>query len=350
MTTRRWARTAATVALTAAALAVPAAPAAGAPAAVRILSVSAENVAPGDTVRVRFRATNTGSASERAVVVVGGGLRCTDGCRAEPRLGPGRSRDLQATLVAPATAAGQVSGLNISVAVRLGGANSYDFRMVYVHGSGVAPGAGGPSTGAQKPAPGVDRVSGRVRDDDGKAVRGAALTVRDSAGHEYRATSDAKGRFSVRPSAGKPIVAGRLAVVATRKGYRTARTAVEASAGRTATVQVTLAAVAAPTTSSPSPESATAETTAPVASLAAAVDERALDTVSDDGSSSWPFTVLGAVLVALGLVALALMVARRRNTRDEPEEAVAAPSLGDAPTAVLRAVPPAGGLRGGPAR
>ena len=80
-------------------LAVAAAPATAAPQTVRILSVSAENVKPGQKVRVQFRVTNNGSGAEKAVVVVGGGLRCTSGCRAEPNLGAGRSQTFDATVV-----------------------------------------------------------------------------------------------------------------------------------------------------------------------------------------------------------------------------------------------------------
>ena len=96
MTTRlrsRWVRATAWAALTGAMLTVTAAPVTAAPAPVRILSVSAENVEPGDRVRVRFRVTNTGKAAETAIVVVGGGLRCTTGCRAEPTLAAGAGRD-----------------------------------------------------------------------------------------------------------------------------------------------------------------------------------------------------------------------------------------------------------------
>ncbi|WP_433796298.1 carboxypeptidase-like regulatory domain-containing protein [Actinoplanes sp. CA-252034] len=311
MTTRlraRWARAAALLALTGGTLAVAATPAAGAPAPIKILSVSAENVEPGDKVRVRFRVTNTGSAAETAIVVVGAGLKCTTGCRAEPNLGAGKSRDFEATVVAPAAAAGETSGLNISVAVRLGGQNSFDFKMVYVHGSG----AGAPET--EKP---VDRVTGRVRDAGGKAVGGVALAVRDSEGHEYRTTSEPNGRFTIKSTAAKPISVGSIKVAAAKDGYRTARATVQGAAGDTASVQVTLTALAAPTRTSSSP--------AAKASPLAAVDEPEpektiigeaapnLEKVSDEGSGVLPF-VVGGLLVVVGVGALALLVGRRRKT------------------------------------
>ncbi|MEV6304892.1 carboxypeptidase-like regulatory domain-containing protein [Actinoplanes sp. NPDC051861] len=330
MTTRsrtRWARATALVALIGGLLAVAATPAAGAPAPIRFLSVSAENLKPGDTVRIRFRVTNTGKAAETAIVVVGGGLTCNTGCRAEPNLGPGESRDLDAKLTAPKVNPGETSGLNISVAVRLGGQNSFDHRTVYVSGTGASP------PGAGEPAAGVDRVIGRVRDTAGKAIGGAAVTVGDSAGHEYTATSDRSGRFAIRSSAANPIAKGTITVIAVMDGYRTAGTTVKGRAGGTATVRLTLAAAkAAPTTAPPSaaaPLVAADET--PEASTAAAAPPSA-ETLSDDGGSLLPYTLLGGLLVAAGLGALALMAARRR--RD------AAPAVADAPTALLHTTLP----------
>ncbi|MEV0719514.1 carboxypeptidase regulatory-like domain-containing protein [Asanoa sp. NPDC050611] len=338
-----------------------AAPAVGAPAPVSILSVSAENVKPGDKVRVQFRVTNTGSKAETAVVVVGGGLQCTSGCRVEPNLKPGKSQDFQATVVAPQVNAGETLGLNISVGVRLGGQNSYDFKMVTIHGSGA------PQAGADKPPSGVDGVSGLVRDASGKAVAGVTVTVRDSAGHEYRATSNQSGRFSIKSGAGKTIAAGRITVIAAMDGYRTKRVTVQGSAGRTASVRLTLATVAAPTTSpSPTAPAPVDEAPEPETSVAAAP---AFEAVSDEGGGSLPY-VLGGLLVAAGVGALALMVIRRRITPATPAPdaatqlmAPAAAGMGDAPTAVLRlpadgfSGPPQGGTQqlshdpyGGPAR
>jgi Carboxypeptidase regulatory-like domain len=346
----RWARAAALIALTGGTLAVSAAPVAGAPAPISILSVSAENVKPGDEVGVQFRVTNNGSGAETAIVVVGGGLQCTTGCRAEPNLKPGQSQDFRATVVAPQVYAGEISGLNISVAVRLGGQNSFDYKMVYVHGPGTSqPGAGAPQPGADKPSSEVDGVSGLVRDTSGKAIGGVAVTVRDSAGHEYRTTTDRSGRFSIKSGAGKTIAEGRITVVAALDGYRTTRTTVQGSAGDTASVQLTLAAVVAPAKTPPSP---TATAAADGAAEPDAEAPPALEAVSDEGSGSLPF-ILGGLLVAAGLGALALMVNRRRNTPDKPAPhaatqltAPAGAGMSDAPTAVLHTRPPADGFPG----
>ncbi|MFC0505122.1 carboxypeptidase-like regulatory domain-containing protein [Micromonospora costi] len=365
MTTRlraRWARAAALIALTGGTLAVSAAPVAGAPAPISILSVSAENMEPGDKVRVQFRVTNNGSRAETAIVVVSGGLQCTTGCRAEPNLKPGQSQDFQATLVAPQVRAGEIIGLNISVGVQLDGENSFDFKMVYVYGPGTSqpapgtsqPGAGAPQPGADEPSSEVDGVSGQVRDDSGKAIGGVALTVRDSAGHEYRTTSDRSGRFSIKSGAGKTIAEGRITVVAALDGYRTARTTVRGSAGGTATVRLTLAAVAAPAETSPSPTATAAADEAPGPETSVAAETPlALEAVSDEDSGSLlPFT-LGGLLVVAGLGTLALMRIRRRNTPDEPAPhaatqltAPAGAGMSDAPTAVLHTRPPADGFAG----
>lgn len=331
------------IALGGAALVVPAAPVAAAPSPVSIVSVSAENVKPGDKVRVRFRVTNTGSRADTAIVVVGGGLACIAGCRAEPNLKGGQSQDFQATVVAPQVGPGETLGLNISVGVRLGGQNSYAFKMVSISG------AGAPQPEAAKPPSGVVAVTGRVRDGSGKALAGAALTVRDSAGHEYRTTSDRSGRFSVKAGAGRTIAKGRITVVASLDGYRTARATVQGSAGETATVRLTLAAVATPATTSPSPTATAAVDEAPVPETVASSEAPlALKTVSDEGSGPLPF-VLGGLLVAAGLGALALLVVRRRRTPDIPAPHPAAQGgagVIDAPTAVLHMGPPTGRFPG----
>lgn len=348
MTTRlcvRWTRAAALITLTGGTLAVSAAPATAAPETVRILSVSAENVKPNETVRVRFRVTNNGSRAETAIVVVGGGLRCTSGCRAEPKLGPGRSQTFDTTLVAPAARPGETTGLNISIGVRLAGQNIYDHKMVYVHGPGTS------SSGGDKPAAGVSGVSGRVRDAAGKAIGGVDLTIRDSAGHEYRTTSSPSGQFSITSTAAKTIAEGSITVRAARDGYRTASTTVRGSAGDVATVRLTLSAVAAPTKTSPSP---TAEAS-PLAAAGDGTPEAApptLKAVSDEGSSPSPFLLLGGLMVAAGLGALALVVMRRRNAPDAgvPSttqlSAPAGGGMADAPTAVLHTGPVGGGFPG----
>ncbi|MEU8256659.1 carboxypeptidase-like regulatory domain-containing protein [Micromonospora inaquosa] len=348
MTTRvrvRWTRAAALITLTGGTLAVSAAPATAAPETVSILSVSAENVKPNETVRVRFQVTNNGSRAETAIVVVGGGLRCTSGCRAEPNLGAGRSQTFDTTLVAPEARPGEITGLNISIGVRLGGQNSYDHKMVYVHGPGAS------SSGGNKPAAGVKGVTGRVRDADGKAIGGVALTIQDSAGHEYRTTSSPSGQFSITSSASKTIAGGSITVRAAMDGYRTARTTVRGSAGDVATVRLTLTAVAAPTKASPSAAAAAS----PVAAAADGAPEVApptLKAVSDEGSSTSPFFFLGGLLVAAGLGALALVVMRRRNAPDAVVHSTTQPLLpdgggmADAPTAVLRTVPVGGGIPG----
>ncbi|MEV4721284.1 carboxypeptidase regulatory-like domain-containing protein [Micromonospora noduli] len=316
--------------------------------------MSAENVKPGDKVRVQFRVTNNGSRAETAIVVVSGGLQCATGCRVEPNLKSGQSQDFQATVVAPQVNAGEISGRNISVAVRLGGQNSFDYKMVYIYGPGTSlPGAGAPQPGADKPSSEVDGVSGQVRDTSGKGIGGVALTIRDSAGHEYRTTSDRSGRFSIKSGAGKTIAEGRITIVAALDGYRTTRTTVQGPAGDIASVRLTLATVAAPTKTPPSPTASAAADGAPEpeTSVVAAAPP-ALEPVSNEGSGSLPY-ILGGLLVAAGLGTLALLVNRRRNTPDKPVPHVAtqltAPAgvgMSDAPTAVLHTTPPADGFPG----
>lgn len=339
----RWAWAAVLIALIGGTFGVSATPAAGAPVPVSILSVSAENVKPGDQVQVQFRVTNNGSKADTAIVVVGGGLKCTTGCRAEPNLKPGQSQDFQATVVAPGVSAGETLGVNISVAVRLGEQNSADYKMVYIHGAGAT------QPDADQPSSEVDGVSGWVRDASGKAIGGVALTVVDSAGHEFRTTSDQNGRFSIKSGAGKPIAAGQITVDAALDGYRPTRATVQGSAGDTASVELTLAVVAAPTETPPSTTATTAVDETPEREIsAAAAPQPALEAGSDGGSGSLPF-ILGGLLVAAGLGALALIVKRRRSTSDGPASQPTVPAgagVSDAPTVVLYTRPTADGSPG----
>ena len=135
----RWVRAAAVITLTAAALAVSAAPVAAAPPAIRIESVSSDTVKSGESVRVRFRATNNERRTARVFVAVSGGLRCTAGCSAARDLGPGRSETFDATVVAPEVRAGQSSGYNLAVSVRVGTRTAFDHKMIMVRGGGATP-------------------------------------------------------------------------------------------------------------------------------------------------------------------------------------------------------------------
>jgi hypothetical protein len=270
--------------------------------------VSSENVKSGESVRVRFRATNNQRRNATVFVAVSGGLRCTAGCSASRNIGPGRSETFQATVVAPKVHASEVSGRNLAVSVRVGTQTGFDHRMILVHGG-------------SKPSSAVSRVSGRVRDADGTAIGGAALTVRDSAGHDYRTTSDGDGRFSITSSDSRPIAAGPIKVAAGKDGYRTARATVQGAGGGTATVRLTLTAVAVPAKSSPSPSAvastpAVAEEPATEESFAEAAPPATIRTAGDEGGGVLLFTILGGLLVAAGLGALALMLIRRRNRPD----------------------------------
>ncbi|MFG1604811.1 carboxypeptidase-like regulatory domain-containing protein [Actinoplanes sp. NPDC049265] len=340
----RWTFAAAVIALVGGPLAVSAEPAAAAAPSIVIERLSSDNVKSGETVRVRFRVTNNERGTQRAFVVVGGGLRCTAGCSATRDFGPGRGASFDATLVAPQVSANEQSGRNLSVAVRMGAENAFANKLIMVRGSDQAP-------GGDKPAAGVSQVSGRVVDADGKAVGGAAVTVRDSTGHEYRTTSNGDGRFSLRSSAGKPIAAGSISVAAVKDGYRAFRTKVRGAAGGAATVRLTLAAVPAASTPPPSPSvvaSSPAVAEVPVTEESSAgAPLGTLKNVSDQGDGPLLFSILGGLLVAVGLGALVMMLIRRRGQDEPGEPAPAAPvtvSMADAQTAVLRAVPPDGGF------
>ncbi|MEU4427181.1 carboxypeptidase-like regulatory domain-containing protein [Actinoplanes sp. NPDC024001] len=323
----RWIRVAAVTALAGAALAVPAAPAAAAAPAIQIVSVSSESVKPGESVRVRFRATNNERGRATVFVAVSGGLRCTAGCSTSKVLGAGQSATFDATVVAPEVSPGETSGRNLAVSVRVGTQTAFDHRMILVGGAGAT-------------APTVKQIAGRIRGAGGKAIGGVKVAVRDSAGHEFRATSDRRGRFTIKASAGQPIAAGAITVVAAKAGYRTASASVRGTAGKTATVRLTLATVATPSTPPPSPS---AEASLPAAApeetqSPAAVPAPTVEAAGDDEGSSPLIILLGGLLVAVGLGALVLVLIRRRNT-SRIGAGVAEP------TAVLPTVFPADGYQ-----
>jgi hypothetical protein len=305
-------------------LAVSATPVVAAPPAIRILSVSSEQVKSGGSVRVRFQATNNNQRAATVFVAVSGGLRCTAGCSATKNLKPGQSQTFNATLVAPKVGPNEQSGRNLAVSVRIGTQTAFDHKMILVGGS------------VDKPSTGVSRLSGRVRDAGGKAVRGVTVTVQDSAGRDYRTVSGGSGSFSIRSSDSRPIAAGTITVVAAKDGYRTARATVRGTNGRSATVRLTLAAVAAKKSPAPTAESspAVAEEPTTEASFAAA-GPASTKSANESGSGLLMFTILGGLLIAAGLGMLMLMLIRRRST---PVGAGSA-GMADAPTAVLRAVP-----------
>ncbi|MDO3703547.1 carboxypeptidase-like regulatory domain-containing protein [Micromonospora sp. C28SCA-DRY-2] len=350
MTTRLPTRRVLAVAVTALAGATLAVPATAAPPTISILSVSAENVKSGQSVQVRFRATNNGSGKETVFVAVSGGLQCTAGCSASQVIGPGLSETFTATVVAPKVHESEVSGRNLAVSARIGTQTAFDHKMIFVHGAGQP-------LPADQPSSAVSQVSGLVRDSDGKPIGGARLTVRDSAGHDYRTTSGRDGRFSIKSSASKPVAVGLIRVEARKDGYRTARATVRGATGGAATVRLTLAAVAPP--SSPSAAASLpgpTEEPATEAGSAGAAPPATLKQVSDEGGSSPLWIILGGLLVAAGSGGLVLALIRRRNALNEPNPPALAPNrvdapvggsgagMADAPTAVLCTVPPDGGF------
>lgn len=330
----RWSRAAASIVLAGAVLAVSAAPVAAAPPAIRIQSVSSDQVKSGETVRVRFKATNNNQRTEKVFVAVSGGLRCTAGCSAAPDIRAGQSRTFEATVVAPKVSAGEESGRNLAVSVRIGRQTAFDHKMILVRGANTSPSA-------------VSRISGRVRDAGGDAIGGATVAVRDSAGHDYRTTTNAGGKFTITSNDSRPIAAGPITVAAAKDGYRSARATVQGAGGRAATVRLTLAAVASPSKAPSSP--AAVASVPPVAEEEPATEESVTaapattEKVDGEGSGLLLFTILGGLLIAAGVGTLALMMIRRRAPAWD--QTMAAPTgaggsgMADAPTAVLRTVP-----------
>jgi hypothetical protein len=181
--------------------------------------------------------------------------------------------------------------------------------------------AGVTVTGPDKPKS-VRQVSGKVRDDKGKAISGAQVIMQDSASHRYETTSNGDGGFAFSSSDSKPIAVGAIQVGAGKDGYKAAASNVTGSAGKTVVVNLTLASVTASPSATPSatedastpPEEETEEPTEEASQNGALNADK---TAGDEGNGSLLFIILGGLLVAAGIGAIVLVLMRRKNKGDD---------------------------------
>ncbi|WP_199513381.1 carboxypeptidase-like regulatory domain-containing protein [Nucisporomicrobium flavum] len=299
--------------------------ASAAPPTVTINSLSSGDIPSGGKTTLSYTITNrvppTPEAAETVTVVINApGMSC-DRCNFDDTIPPGQSKKYTATLTAGNVEAGQTRTVNVQISATIG----------------EAPGGGTGSAGRAITVRGADKpktvreVSGRVRDQDGNPVAGAAVGLQDSAGRAHNTTSGNDGRYSISGSESDPIAVGRIVVGATKQGYNTTTATVQGSADKSINVPLTIKLLAAPTSATPSvsatpsatptedvtdeaTEAATEEDTA-----AAALDQKKTSG-EDDGNGSLLFIILGGLLVAAGIGAIVLVLMRRKNgDPDDPD-------------------------------
>jgi hypothetical protein len=311
-------------------IAVAASPAQAAPPTVTIDSVSSTTIGAGDKITLRYTVTAPDAIGGPPGDVQAnvGGMDCTGDCSPQFRLNSGQSEDFEVTLTAGPVDAGETKTVRVQVSARLNNETGNATRNITVRGP-------------EKPKQ-VRQISGRVKDSDGKAVSGAQVLMKDSAGHQYDTTSNGDGGYEFTSSDDRPIAPGTVSIGAAKEGYEPAAVNVRASADKTVTVALTLVSKNAPSPSaSPSAaeksaeplDDATDDAEEPTEAPAVNPDNAANNT--DDDSGSMLFIILGGLLVAAGIGAIVLVLMRRKGDGDDVD--------GDQPSGV---VPPSQGRYG----
>jgi hypothetical protein len=281
---------------------------------VQITNLQTEVLSGGNVTlqyQVRIAADDNGPQEQTAEIGVGGDMRCVGGeCGRVTQISR-NGGPFTATLKAPDVGAGETRRVRVEVFGSIDGDRRTVDQTITVRGQDR------PET--------VRQLSGKVKDQDGKAVSGAAVAMQDSQGNRYQSTSNGSGGFSFTSSEGEPIAPGTIQVGAGKDGFKAAQVQVQAAAGRSVTVSLTLKSEAATESASPSASasaSATAEPTEDAASEPVGEDTPAAGggqdnaANSEDSGSSLIYFLLGGLLVAAGIGAMVLVFLRRRNAAD----------------------------------
>ncbi|MEU8244121.1 carboxypeptidase regulatory-like domain-containing protein [Actinoplanes missouriensis] len=338
-----------------------------APPDVAITNLSSTEVATGSTVTMQYTISNPGSGGggdegeeegggqqqqAGSATIKVSGMSCSGDCSSVKQVGA-EPASFTATLTAPSVAAGESKDISVTVTATINGESNSASQTVTVKG-------------ADKPQL-VTRVSGKIKDGDGKKIAGVDVAMQDAAGHSYGTTTNSSGSYSFISSDDKPIEPGSITVGALKDGYTSTTVTVQGKAGGSVNVPITLKKLAAespsptPSTSvsaSPVPteevtedpaEDETAETQAPVAA----------DPVSDEseGGINWLLIVMGVLLVAAGIGAIVLVIMRRKNAGggdDDSNDPLGGAGPGGGPQGgspfdATRVAAPVGAGRGGDA-
>jgi hypothetical protein len=223
----RWAQAGALLAVVVGGIAVGPAVALADPPNVQITSLSTD-VLSGSSVGMSFHVSpagggNGGGAAAANIKV--SGMGCQGVCSQIAAIGPD-GKDFSVTLKAPTVNPGATQTVTVTVTATINGESNSANQPVNVKGP-------------DKPQT-VTSVSGKVRDQNNKAVSGANVAMKDSSGHSYSTTTNGSGGYSFNSSDSKPISPGTISVGALKDGYDAATVSVQASVGKSVSVPLTL--------------------------------------------------------------------------------------------------------------
>ncbi|MDY7086997.1 MAG: carboxypeptidase-like regulatory domain-containing protein [Actinomycetota bacterium] len=317
------------------------------PPDVQITDLQTE-VQAGASVEMKFRVadTNDGGRLPATVRVSGGGLRCNGQDCGRIAEVDGDGRDFSVQLTAPGLNAGETRQATVTISATVGGETNRASQQITI-------------IGPDRPEA-VRQVSGRIKDQDGKAVAGALVGMRDSSGRSFSTTSDGSGQYSFRSTDNNPIAAGTISIGAGKNGFEDATVQRQAQAGQSVVVALTLKSKVVATTPSTTAPTATPSSvptsdvsveSAPEETVAAP-DPAANNAAAEDSGGSMLYIIVGILLVAAGIGAIVLVVLRRRNSDDGDDDdpsglsgagGVVPPSRGSFGDATRVAAPVGGG-------
>jgi hypothetical protein len=274
------------------------------------------DVVSGGTVKVGFKVRNTNQNGPNQIPanIQVNGMSCADPVCNQIAQISSDGTDFSFNLKAPNVDAGSTKSVRITVSATVNGnetgSNSQSVNV----------------KGPDKPQT-VTSISGKVKGSDGKAISGAAVAMKDSGGHAYETTTNGGGGYSFNSSDSQPITPGNISVGALKEGFTAATVQIQAAAGKSVNVPLTLKSVEATASATPSASTSVAassealddETAAPLPgdSTAADSDTKKAANESDSGSGSMLFIIIGGLLVAAGIGAIVLVLMRRKNNGDD---------------------------------
>lgn len=189
----------------------------------------------------------------------------------------------------------------------------------------------GPAAATQPAATTVSEVSGTVTDSTtGKGVKGASVTMEDSAGKSRTANTDDAGKFRFLGNEANPIAPGNISLSITIANYDAATKDVTGQAGKVASVKIPIvpvgstASAIAPPTEESTPAGADTQSAVP----GAGNTTKASSDSGGSGFSSYILIALGALLVIFGIVAIVLLLRRRGDDDDEDVDEEPGPRRG----------------------
>lgn len=309
------------------------------------ITVVPGSIGPGEQTTVQFTVRNNGEPPEATINISvtsdNPKVTCADTCSwGAVSFSPGQNKNYSPKFrVAQGTPIGP--GEHATLTIHANGATqSQQLNLEQPSGSASVP-----------------EVSGEVVNVfDATPVPNATVYMQDSAGKNFETGTDSKGKFKFTSTTEKPIAAGALALRVEKDGWETAEKPIVASPGQPVTGQhLTLR----PLNVSPS---ATLPGASPSGDVSP-INGDGLSTTTPnekEGGISWLLIVVGAVLVLLGIGAIALLFLRRRDEGDDDRAGPRKPpgrmppgrggppgGPGGRPVAPTRRMPE-GAMRGGP--